>query len=230
VIGHIKPWDPQDPTQGLFVYGWFEETLYAIEEIPFEIPGSGKPLLGCDSTGMAIFEIGGEAFELEPGGGWSTQAVHDRGGGCYETYTISIANAGLLESTRLISDLSARDDRVQLEMVTTDFSQDEEISFDIVVSGEDNIDFSHFCPFTFEMRDGENWIEVGSCSNLPDYVPEPFPRLPGDLIEISLPLSTIGLSYPYQYELGVAEYRVRFTYASGNEVHALYSHKIRVVP
>jgi hypothetical protein len=156
--------------------------------------------------------------------------VQDRGGGCYETYTISIANSGLLENTLFISDHGARDDRVQLEMVTTYFSQDEEISFDIVVSGDDNIDFSHFCPVTFEKKEADEWVEVGSCSNIPDYVPEPFPRMPGELIEIRLPISTIGLSYPYQYELEVREYRIKFTYAVRNEIQELYSVPIAVTP
>ena len=95
VNGTFKPWDSEDTALGLVVYGWFEETLYAIESMPFEVPGSRKPFLGCDSTGMVIIEIGGEAYELEPGGGWSSQSVHDRGEGCYETHTISIGNSGL---------------------------------------------------------------------------------------------------------------------------------------
>jgi hypothetical protein len=230
VIGHFKPWDPKDTTLGLVVYGWFEETLYAIEDMPFEVPGSRMPLLGCDSTGMVIIEIGSEAVELEPGGNWSSQSVHDRGGGCYETYTISLVNSGLIEKERFISDLSVRDDRVQLDMVTRYFSLDGEISFDILVRGEDNIDFSHFCPITFEMRDADNWVEVGSCSNIPDYAPEPFPRMPGALIEINLPISSIGIDLPYQYELGVGEYRIKFTYSVRNEFQELYSQRFQVTP
>ena len=230
MIGHIKPWDPANTTLGLLVYGWFEETLYAIESMPFEVPGSRKPFLGCDSTGMVIIEIGGEPFKLEPGGSWSSQSVHDRGGGCYETYTISIVNFGLDENGRFISDLSAGDEYVQLEMVTNNFSLDDEISFDIFVSGEENIDFSHFCSITFENKNGDNWVEVGSCSNMPNYVPEPFPRMPGDLIGISFPLATVGSNYDYQYELEVGEYRAKFTYAVRNQLHELYSHPFRLTP
>jgi hypothetical protein len=230
VIGNFEPWNPNYTGLGLLVYGWFEELLYAIEEVPFEVPNSGKPFVGCDPTGVVYVVIGGEALELEPGKSWSSQSVQDRGEGCYETHTLSIGNLGLVEKSHFISDLSARDENVQLDMVTNYYSLDENIAFDILVSGEVNIDFSHFCPFIIEMSEGENWVEVGSCSNFPDFVPEPFPRMPGDFIEISLPLSTIGLDYPYQYELGVGEYRIKFTYTIQNLSHEMYSHLFRVVP
>lgn len=230
VIGHFEPWDPNDPALGLIIYGWFEELLYVIEDVPFEIPGSGVPLVGCDSTGVAIIEIGGEAFELEPGGGWSSQSVHDRGGGCYETHTISMVNSGLIEKERFISDLSVHDEYVQLEMVTLYFSLEEDISFDVIVSGEDNIDFSDYCPVMFELWDQNMWVEVGSCSNIPAYVPEPFPRQPGDIIEISLPQSTIGIDIPYQYELDVGTYRFRFTYYGPEGYQELYSQQFFVTP
>lgn len=230
VNGNFKPWDPEDTTKGFIIYGWFEDQIFTFDNMPYEIPNTGKPIVGCEPSGLVYVEIDGEAFELEAEKSWSSQSIADEGDRCYRTYTVSIGNSGLVDGGAFVSDLSARNDHIQLEMVTNYFSLEEEIYFDILVSGQDNIDFSHFCSITFEMKEGDTWGEVGSCSNIPDYVPEPFPRIPGSLIEINFPISTMGSSADYQYELGVGEYRAKFTYRIRNELKALYSHPFRVVP
>lgn len=230
VIGEFAPWDPNDSTLGLIIHGWFEERLYVIDQVPFDIPNSNKPLLGCDPSGVAYIELGGEVFRFEPGKAWSSQSVHDRGEGCYETHTVSLVNSGLMEKTRFISDLSAKDEFIQLVMRKKYFPSDADVVFDIVITGEENVDFSHWCPVTIERLEETEWVEIGACSNIPDYVPEPYPRMPSDFIQFQLPRSTMGVDIPYQYELFDGTYRIKFTYYVTNEYRELYSQQFRLVP
>lgn len=229
VIGEFAPWDPNDATLGLIIWGWFEDQLYVIDQIPFEIPNSSKPLVGCEPSGVAYIELSGEVFRFEPGQGWSSQSVHDMGDGCYETHTVSLVNYGLVEKPRFISDLSIRDENIQLILRKASFTDEDKIEFDIAITGEENVDFSHWCPVTFELREESGWIGIGSC-HAPDYVPEPFPRMPGEFIQFHLLRSTIGTDIPYQYELSDGWYRIKFTYYVGNEYRELFSRQFRIIP
>jgi hypothetical protein len=229
VIEPFMPWHPADTAKGLIIYGWFEEELFAIGSLPMDVPRSGLMLLGCDADGKAVVEIGGEAKYLEAKKGWSHQSVADEGGGCYMTYTMSLSNVGLMEKERFISDLSWQDDHIQLVVRSEYNTMEEGIAIDIIVTGEDNIDFSAFCSVRLENQQEGNWVDIGACDGIPDYVPEPFPRLPGAFIEMTMPSSAVGEDYAYHYELVPGVYRIKLVYTVANEVHEFYSREFRVI-
>ena len=183
-----------------------------INDTPYNVPRSRVSLLGCKANGIVIVDLYGKNFYLDPGKSWSIQSVADEGGGCYRTHTISVSNSGLIQRERFQSDLTIQDEFVCLELSKRYFSMEEDISFSIKLIGEEGIDYSGFCMFTLEKHDGGSWIPFGDCSSLPDYVPEPYPRQPGEIFEGSLPISSIGLNYVYQYELTPGKYRVKFRY------------------
>ncbi|MGD8752314.1 MAG: hypothetical protein PVG14_12865 [Anaerolineales bacterium] len=221
--GSFDPWNPSNPAMGLLIYGWFEEQLFAIDKLPFDVQGIGTPLISCNAAGTVVVQIGGEAYNLEPGQSWSSQSVQDQGSGCFLTYTRNLSNLGLFERSNFISNLGARDDFVQLELKSGYHSLEDVIAFDITVIGETNVDFSNFCSITIETKELDQWVEIGSCSAIPDYAPEPFPRLPGTVIEMKLPTSTLGLDTPYQYKLSPGPYRLKLTYWEPDGYHDLYS-------
>jgi hypothetical protein len=223
VIGVLAPGDLGSPELGLISYGWFEEAIYVINALPYEIPSSGISIEGCDATGRTMVEIDGVTYYLEAWGSWSGQSVQDEGTGCYKTYTVALTNAGFISRSRFRSDISAHDDNVQLELPKRYFHIEEDISFSVRIIGEQGIDFSGFCMFTFEGHEGTAWEPVGDCSALPDYVPEPFPRQQGETIQVLLPTKTLGLQYAYQYELSPGTYRLKFTYAYPGGMGELFS-------
>jgi hypothetical protein len=228
VIGLIEPWKTDDPAVGLLIDGWFEDRLYAVDKLPFEIGKSKIQILGCRFDGTAIIEIGGNAYNLPPDKGWARQSVVDEGEGCFITWTLSLRNDGMIEKWHFKSDLSAIDDHIRLEVKDKYFSLEEDVIFDIVVIGDDNIDFSDFCSITFERLIDGDWQEVGECGEVPDYVPEPFPRLPGALIEITMPISTMELKSEYKYDLDPGSYRIKVTYHQPEGYSVIYSPRFHI--
>jgi hypothetical protein len=229
VIGSFMPWHPADTAKGLIIYGWFEEELFAIGSMPMEVPRSGINLLGCDTDGKAVVEIAGVAYYLEAGKGWSRQSVADEGGGCYRTYTMSLASVGLMEKERFISDLSWQDDHVQLIVRSRYNTLADGIAFDIIVIGDDNIDFSGFCSVRLENMQEGSWVDIGACDGIPDYVPEPYPMQPGKFVEMTMPSVAVGEDYVYHYELVPGVYRIKLIYTVANEVHEFTSREFRVI-
>lgn len=138
----------------------------------------------------------------------------------------SMISAPTPSSKNPINDFrTTEDENVKVAILEDTCSLSGEIKFKLTVLGE-GFYLHGPCDMWFERMEDNEWKEVGMCpeSNFTD---EPYPNQPGEVIELSLPLS-FESEDRYSYSLSTGTYRYAITYWAHSGQSLIYSPEFKV--